>query len=117
MNMVVIRVGDDAGDNNMAASSYDTKLWAKISAMFSTTDIEYKPETPLISPNPANDQIVLNTSISFDAIKVYDLVGNLVKESEFTRIINISDLPSGKYNLVLNKLGKKVSEESFVVIR
>lgn len=117
MNMVVIRVGDDAGDNNMAASSYDTKLWTKISALFVKTDVEYKPEIPLISPNPASDQIVLNTSATFDAIKVYDLAGNLVKESEFTRIINISDLPSGKYNLVLNKLGKKVSEESFVVIR
>ena len=117
MNMVVVRVGDDAGDNNFAVSSYDTKLWEKISAIFVKTGIEYKPEIPLISPNPASDQIVINTSDVFDAIRIFDLQGHLVKESKFSHVINISDLPSCKYNLVLEKDGKKVEEESFVVVR
>ena len=117
MNMVVVRVGDDAGDGNFALSSYDTKLWEKISSLFATTNIEYKPEIPLISPNPASDQIVLNTDEAFDVIRIYDLQGNLVKESEFTHVLNISDLSSGKYNLVLEKGGKTVEEESFIVVR
>lgn len=117
LKMVVIRVGDDAGDKNLAASSYDTKLWAKISAILPTTDVECKPEISLISPNPSSDEIVINTSISFDTIIIYDIQGNLVKESEFTHIINISDLPSGKYNIVLVNGSKKVGEESFVVFR
>lgn len=117
MNMVVVRVGDDAGDSNFAVSSYDTKLWEKISALFTTTSIEYKPEIPLISPNPASDQIVLNTDVAFDVIRIYDLQGNLVKESEFTHILNIFDLSSGKYNLVLEKGGKTVEEESLIVVR
>ncbi len=117
MNMVVVRVGDDAGDSNFALSSYDTKLWEKISALFVTTDIDYKPEIPLISPNPASDQIVLNTIAAFDAIKIYDLQGNLVKESEFSHVLNISDLSSGKYNLVLENNGEIIEEETFVVVR
>ncbi|MER3329318.1 MAG: T9SS type A sorting domain-containing protein, partial [Candidatus Kapaibacterium sp.] len=59
---------------------------------------------------------VLNTYEAFDAIRIYDLQGNLVKESEFTHVLNISDLSSGKYNLVIEKDGKKVEEESFVVV-
>ncbi|PKL80886.1 MAG: serine hydrolase [Ignavibacteriae bacterium HGW-Ignavibacteriae-4] len=117
MNMVVVRVGEDAGDNNFAASSYDSKLWEKLSDIFTTSGIEYKPEIPLISPNPANEQIVINTSKAFDYIKIYDLQGNLVKESEFTHILNISDLASGKYNLVLEKESKKIDDESFVVVK
>lgn len=117
MNMVVVRVGDDAGDGNFALSSYDTKLWEKISALFTTTSIEYKPEIPLISPNPASDQIVLNTDEAFDVIRIYDLQGNLVKESEFTHVLNISDLSSGKYNLVLEKGGNTVEEKSLIVVR
>lgn len=117
MNMVVVRVGDDAGDSNFALSSYDTKLWEKISALFTTTSIEYKPEIPLISPNPASDQIVLNTDVAFDVIRIYDLQGNLVKESEFTHVLNISDLSSGKYNLVLEKGGNTVEEKSLIVVR
>lgn len=117
MNMVVVRVGDDAGDSNFAVSSYDTKLWEKISALFTTTSIEYKPEIPLISPNPASDQIVLNTDVAFDVIRIYDLQGNLVKESEFTHVLNIFDLSSGKYNLVLEKGGNTVEEKSLIVVR
>lgn len=117
MNMVVVRIGEDAGDNNFAASSYDTKIWEKISALFTTSDIEYKPEIPLISPNPASEQIVLNTIKTFDYVKIYDLQGNLVNESQFTHVLNISDLASGKYNLVLEKDGLVVDEDTFVIVR
>lgn len=117
MNMVVVRIGDDAGDNNFAASSYDSKLWEKISSLFTTSSIEYKPDIPLISPNPAYEQIVINTNKSFDSVKIYDLQGNMVKETAFTHVLNISDLLSGKYNLILENGSEKIEEESFVIIK
>lgn len=115
MNMVVIRVGDDAGEGNLASSSYDTKLWERLSRLFQTTSVETDLEYSLISPNPATDEILINTNLYYDFVTVYDLNGVKVIESAFTDILDIASLAIGKYTIVLtNASGGILTEEFFV---
>lgn len=115
MNMVVVRIGEDAGDSNFASSSYDTKLWEHLSRLFQTTNVEIDTKYSLISPNPAVDEIVINTNLNYSNVSVYDVNGAKVIESDFTRILDISSIVIGKYNLVLTgNSGEIVAEESFI---
>ena len=50
----------------------------------------------LIYPNPVTD--ILNITKEID-IKLYDMVGNLVISKEKTTNIDMTNLPSGIYNL------------------
>ena len=60
----------------------------------------------LIYPNPVND--ILNITKEID-IKLYDMVGNLIISKEKTTQINMTDLPSGIYNLSIIYNNKNIN--------
>ena len=60
----------------------------------------------LIYPNPVND--ILNITQEID-IKLYDMVGNLVISKENITQIDMTNLPSGIYNLNINHNNKTIN--------
>lgn len=118
MNMVVVRMGEDAGESNVAVSSYDTKLWEKLSKLFKTTSVEMSSNKGIISPNPATNEITITTDLIFDRIAIYDLVGNKVLEKRSTYRVDVASFPSGTYTLlILDKNGKTITEDNFVKVK
>ena len=81
----------------------------------------------LISPNPASGTAELQYSIKEDGkvhIALYDLVGKMIKQVENTEgakagyynlQINLADVPSGMYMVVLNLNGKTVTKKLSVL--
>ena len=50
-----------------------------------------------IAPNPAQETIHINkpASVEIENVKIYNVLGQLVREQNFSEIISISDLPTG----------------------
>ncbi len=69
-------------------------------------DLEEMSGELLIYPNPVSD--ILNITQEID-IKLYDVVGNLIISKEKTRQIDMTNLPSGIYNLNINKDNKIIN--------
>lgn len=117
MNMVVVRVGDDAGDGNFAASSYDTKLWEKLSNLFVISSVSVDSDISSISPNPANNQLIINSNLDWKSIKVFDLLGNLQMEATYDSKIDVSSLLNGSYMLLFfDNDGRVLGRKSFIKI-
>ena len=51
-----------------------------------------------IYPNPTNDMVTISSDHAIESIKIYDLHGNLVMESN-ERTFSITQLPSGTYHV------------------
>jgi hypothetical protein len=69
-------------------------------------DLEEMSGELLIYPNPVSD--ILNITQEID-IKVYDMVGNLIIFKEKTTQIDMTNLPSGIYNLNINYNNKIIN--------
>jgi hypothetical protein len=69
-------------------------------------DLEEISSELLIYPNPVSD--ILNITQEID-IKVYDMVGNLIISKEKTTQIDMTNLPSGIYNLNINHNDKIIN--------
>ena len=71
-----------------------------------------------VYPNPADDTIILKTDTDkADKAVVFDSLGHKVKTmkiSEETQTINVSNLSSGNYIIVLYRKGKSVARTMFV---
>ncbi len=71
-----------------------------------------------VYPNPADDTIILKTEADkSDKAVVFDSLGHKVKTlkiSEETQTINVSNLSSGNYIIVLYRKGKSVARTMFV---
>jgi hypothetical protein len=103
MNMTVVRIGNSASESLLAASSYDTQLWEKIMNMLPTTNIESESVNFFIYPNPAKDILYIDTDELYGSIRIFDLLGNKVSESVFTKSINTESLLNGQYTIELVK--------------
>ncbi|MDB4088967.1 T9SS type A sorting domain-containing protein, partial [Flavobacteriales bacterium] len=62
-----------------------------------------------IYPNPAKENITIETNINYSSVKVFNLNGQLVLESGFNRTINVSGLQKGSYFIQL------ISDEQEIV--
>ncbi len=69
-------------------------------------DLEEMNSELLIYPNPVTD--ILNMTKEID-IKLYDMIGNLVISKEKTTQIDMTNLPSGIYNLNINHNNKIIN--------
>lgn len=118
MKMVVVRVGDDAGDGNYALSSYDTKLWRELSKLFVQTSVPMALQSAFISPNPAVDRINISPQVNYSTAKIYDNLGKELGNYKKYETIGISHLLSGTYQCVLfDNDGKVVLSQPFVKIQ
>lgn len=103
-NLVVIRMGDSAGESKEALSSFDTQLWEKISAVIgnATTSVQKASTKPTINvfPNPGNNVIGWECAAQVNAVQLFDNQGNLLKDfQQPSKLLPVRELPTGMYHL------------------
>lgn len=118
--MVVIRQGYSANGTTFALSTFDNTLWDYINKLnCSATGIE-KENSPsfAIYPNPASSQVTISGADNLAAIRLYDLLGNLVYEqcvqSQAQHDVSLAALPSGAYIAELQTASGKVSRHKLI---
>jgi CubicO group peptidase (beta-lactamase class C family) len=104
-NLVVIRMGDKAGNTSLnALSNFDNEIWQRIIALNCTgvsTAESIDNQLFTIFPNPTKDVLNLNfrTTASDFTGQILDINGRVLKTFNNQKSINISDLPKGFYAL------------------
>lgn len=94
---------------------YNLSLGAKDSATidYPTSVHNIAKRTLAIYPNPAQDQVVINTAATAGIISIVSMEGKIVWQQELSTlqhkgngyIVNISTIPNGQYILQLNNKG------------
>ena len=86
-----------------------------------TTGFDAEPQafSYRIFPNPASDQVYIETSSILQEIKVFNSMGKLVLGQSalwtFESTLNVSDLPSGTYFVTLKTIGNKPVSTKLIV--
>jgi aminopeptidase YwaD len=78
-------------------------IWRKVNALYCKTNTVHKNDNESFNlyPNPANDELHIQIPDNHFNIKIYNLTGNLILESQNEKNISISDLQKGMYFLEL----------------
>ena len=119
MDLVVVRMGNDAGQQTLGPSSFDSDLWERLMQVFCATtgiaDIRNQAEVNVFQ-NPANNQI--NVQVNKEQIgkqlAVFDISGREIftaKLNNASTSIDISEWSSGVYFLRLGNEVKKLVKE------
>jgi hypothetical protein len=70
-----------------------------------------------IFPNPVKDEITINSTNEFNAVNIFNTLGQLVKVSvninEISHIVNVSDLETGYYFIEVTS-GKNKTQQKFI---
>jgi len=114
-------IDTESGDNQIRYVGYPT-AWALAT---STTNVSPESMKFVVTPNPANDRVVLqftSTRTQESWVELYDLQGRVVRSTppvtmgagEGTTTINVSDLNNGMYIARLN-LGNQFATQKVVV--
>ncbi|MDX1909783.1 MAG: serine hydrolase [Bacteroidia bacterium] len=100
-DLVLIRMGN-APDNSLVPFLLNNQIWQ----YFNEVTCSATPVTPRIGevpltlyPNPARDQITLETSARLFSVSVYNMQGQAVLEAAGDNVLNISQLSPGMYSL------------------
>ncbi len=111
LNIVVIRMGDSAGEGKEALSSFDTQLWEYLMRVMTTTTAVEEPVSAIatIFPNPGNNVISWESSSAVQQIQIYDVQGKLVKKWQNpSKLLIVKELENGLYYMrMLSKKGEQ----------
>lgn len=103
-NMVVIRMGENAGEAPVSSlSSFDNILWSRLSNLECSTTSTYSitPGTFHVYPNPVEREINMSGLPSGSNWRLLDLYGRTIRRGIWTGIpIQAGDLPAGHYQLI-----------------
>lgn len=101
VDIVVIRMGNSAGQSLLALSSYDNQLWTRLSALFANEISAYvdHAEPVVVYPNPSSEQFNFGRTVV--QASLIDLNGNTCRLAKNTDRINLQGLPTGTYLLHL----------------
>lgn len=83
-------------------NEYDSPIVNNVS----TNEFLPTEKSPLIFPNPTNDQLYIESEIPIENVKVYNLFGQLVKEANTTNLV-LSNLPSAFYLIKIEYVQNK----------
>lgn len=105
-DMVVVRMGNSAGDLSPGLSNFDTPLWQKIGdlACSSQTDQTAQNEGFMVFPNPAGSVIqVADKQLRNGTLEVVDILGKVVLTRAFQgeATLDINGLMPGFYRIIL----------------
>lgn len=106
-NIVVIRMGNDAGFPALAVSAFDNELWGKLKDIFCipTNNIHHISSSNIrIYPNPANDVINIIAPYNYTA-SLHNITGQLLANyniNKGTNNINTQQLQAGTYYITLS---------------
>lgn len=121
-NIVVVRQGNSAGGFSLAASAFDNVLWDYINKLTcNTTSLSHNTvENINLYPNPTFDNVIINNSNkTIYAIKVYDLLGNVLQtetntSNNATISINFSNYSNGVYIIEAENAYKQTTRQKIV---
>ncbi|MEO1514362.1 MAG: serine hydrolase [Bacteroidota bacterium] len=102
-NLVWIRMGS-APDDNPGTAQFNNDIWKRINALdcnlVSVEETEQHLKAISVFPNPSNDRIHLQSTKSLEGtFRLFNQLGQLVKEGQLQPIIDVSELSSGIYYL------------------
>lgn len=119
-NLVVVRMGNDAGYSQAAPSAFDNEMWVKLNAaMCSTTKVsnavsEQKGDWKIF-PQPATTALnVSGLSADVKALFVHDLSGRCLLRASVagsTTTLSIESLPAGNYVISDGTRGQLFSKQ------
>lgn len=111
--IVVVRLGNSAGQSHLASSSFDNQLWNRLSALFCTLSAEEETlSKTVLWPNPVTD--ILHLGRRWDRAEVFNATGCCVLEQLEVESLSLGTLPAGLYTVRLVR-GKQVSREKVLV--
>ena len=95
-------IGDVNIKNEIVKTSHD---W--FYGSISSSEVDFN-ELISVYPNPATNVLHINGSTEFDEYSIYNILGKVVKAGNLDQLsntnqIDISTLPNGNYNMVINK--------------
>ncbi|MEM6963847.1 MAG: serine hydrolase [Bacteroidota bacterium] len=111
-NLVVVRMGDDAGNIQLALSSFDNELWGILSDVLceSTTSTETLPSNRLkIYPNPVGDVLLFDGTHDLENtnVRIFNTLGQEVINAPITNgQLDVSDLAKGNYIIQFLRVGE-----------
>jgi CubicO group peptidase (beta-lactamase class C family) len=106
-DLVIVRMGNAAGEPALAPSSFDNELWKRISRMENCKTIGMKTistESKSIYPNPAENYVVLPKDLVIQKVEIYSVQGSMVQQNlgkPQNSPLDISSLHQGIYLLKL----------------
>jgi predicted acyl esterase len=108
-----------AGDTNTALiqlshnQQYASKLILPCEKLTLGLEREIRDLDISVYPNPVKDKLHLNGKIEFETFRILDIFGREVLKSQFSNEIEVDNLHSGVYFIVLN-FGNKVKTIKFL---
>ena len=101
--IVVVRVGHHSGNAQLALSSFDNELWAKINALNctnSTSNFATANKIVKVYPNPATDLVRLESAAEIKKVSIYNAQGDCLYLSEnISNQLDVSEYNEGLYVL------------------
>ena len=117
LDLVVVRVGNEANEEVLTLSGFDYELWERIMAMicletavnenFTSYDIE-------IRPNLVNDFFTIKTNSPFTKIRIIDASGRLLKVFSKNDLYDISELEEALYFVEILNDYEKIGVEKII---
>jgi CubicO group peptidase (beta-lactamase class C family) len=119
MDLVVVRMGNTAGQQTLGPSSFDSDLWEKLMQVFCSTtsvaNVQNEAEVKLF-PNPANNQVSVrvNKELIGKQLLVFDISGRELFTAKISNVftgIDISGWPAGIYFFKVGSEVRKLVKE------
>ena len=120
-NMVIVRMGDSAGDSSSQAfSPFDNELWGKIDSLgicanAGITNYTIHESNFDVYPNPSSTDLnlVLTPSSNDKVIRIVNTLGEIcfttkIKSSIKNYVVDVSNLPKGIYFVSVGISTKKI---------
>jgi CubicO group peptidase (beta-lactamase class C family) len=100
MDMVMVRMGNSAGNTLLALSSFDTELWGLLMQLFCNNNsiLPVVGNTPALYPNPVLTTLYIDVSANAE-IEIIDMAGRVVKKTPCIQNegVDVSGLSKGIY--------------------
>lgn len=113
-NLVLIRMGNSAGQPVAAVSSFDNEIWQYLNQVLncnitSTKNIANNPVN--VYPNPATNYITITSKEAIQQTTIFNNLGIMVLKGKSH--IDISQLPQGKY-ITLIQFNDRIEASKFL---
>ena len=110
-NEVIVRTGENTGDE-LVPILFGRALWDLVEQLNNTTSIQNSIASNtgniVLHPNPSSSQIEINSDFLIAKVEIYDMLGNLLIESQHSTIY-LQDIQAGKY------IAKVMGESTYAI--
>ena len=118
LDLVVVRLGNQANEEVLALSGFDDELWEKIMGMICTTTAikeDLKEENITIIPNLVQDYFRVEARSSYSKVMIYDTSSKMVKSFSKNEKYSVSDLEKGLYFVQIFNQNKRIGTKRIII--